>query len=293
MNPSSLRRSLTLAQLVIMGIILVQPTAPMPLFGVVFQEARGHVVTAILLAMVGMLLTAISYGRMARAFPTAGSAYTYVGEEIHPSLGYLTGWSMLLDYVLNPLICTIWCAKAAGNVLPVVPYAAWALFFAGLFTFLNLRKVQTTARVNTILAIVMGLVILWFLVAVARYVMALPVIDAGLFIRPFYDAPNFSLSHVATGTSLAVLTYIGFDAISTLSEEVIDPKRNILRATVLVCLVTGILSAIEVYAAQLVWVFGQVFPDVDTAFVHVAGRVGGSALFQTLNFTLLVASVGS
>ena len=98
-----------------MGIILVQPTAPMPLFGVVFQEAKGHVVVTILLAMVAMLLTAVSYGRMARAYPSAGSAYTYVGEEIHPAAGYLTGWSMLLDYVLNPLICTIWCAKAAGG----------------------------------------------------------------------------------------------------------------------------------------------------------------------------------
>lgn len=277
-----------------MGIILVQPTAPMPLFGVVFQEAKGHVVVAILLAMIAMLLTAVSYGRMARAYPSAGSAYTYVGEEIHPAAGYLTGWSMLLDYVLNPLICTIWCAKAAGNVVPAIPYALWALFFAGLFTFLNLRQVQTTAQVNTILAIVMGLVIVWFLVAVGRYILALPSgVDAAFFVKPFYDPATFSISHVATGTSLAVLTYIGFDAISTLSEEVVDPKRNILRATVLVCLVTGVLSAIEVYAAQLIWPFGQVFPDIDTAFVHVAGKAGGAILFQAINLTLLVASVGS
>src|SRR6266481_6391562 len=122
----------------------------MGLYGIVNNAAGGHVVTTILIAMVAMLFTAISYGRMARAYPSAGSAYTYVGEEIHPAAGYLTCWSMLLDYVLNPLICSIWCAKAAGNVLPMIPYALWALFFAGLFTFLNLRKVQTTAQVNTI-----------------------------------------------------------------------------------------------------------------------------------------------
>ena len=290
----SLRRTLKLSQLVIMGVILVQPTAPMPLFGVVFQEARGHVVVAILLAMVAMLLTAVSYGRMARAYPSAGSAYTYVGEEIHPVAGYLTGWSMLLDYVLNPLICTIWCAKAAGNIAPAIPYALWALFFAGLFTFLNLRQVQTTAQVNTALAVVMGLVIVWFLWAVGKYIAGLPSgVDAAFFLKPFYDPATFSMSHVATGTSLAVLTYIGFDAISTLSEEVVDPKRNILRATVLVCLITGVLSAIEVYAAQLIWPFGQVFPDIDTAFVHVAGKAGGVVLFQALNLTLLVASIGS
>ncbi len=277
-----------------MGIILVQPTAPMPLFGVVFQEAKGHVVVTILLAMVAMLLTAISYGRMARAYPSAGSAYTYVAEEIHPAAGYLTGWSMLLDYVLNPLICTIWCAKAAGNIAPAIPYGLWALFFAGLFTFLNLRQVQTTARVNTLLAIVMGVIIVWFLAAVGRYIWGLPSgVDAAFFLKPFYDPATFSMPHVATGTSLAVLTYIGFDAISTLSEEVVDPERNVLRATVLVCLITGVLSAIEVYAAQLIWPFGQVFPDIDTAFVHVAGKAGGPLLFQALNLTLLVASIGS
>src|SRR5690242_13858057 len=132
-----LHRSLGLWDLVFMGIILVQPTAPMPLFGVVEQEAHGHVVTGVLIAMVAMLFTAFRYGRMARVYPSAGSAYTYVGQEIHPALGYATGWSMLMDYVLNPLICTIWCSKAALNILPSVPYGVWAILFSLLFTWMN------------------------------------------------------------------------------------------------------------------------------------------------------------
>ena len=116
-----LRRALGLRELVFMGIIMIQPTAPMPLFGVAYQEARGHVVTLILIATVAMLFTAISYGRMARAYPSAGSAYTYVGQEIHPAAGFATGWSMLMDYVLNPMICTIWCSKAAMLVVPASP----------------------------------------------------------------------------------------------------------------------------------------------------------------------------
>ena len=94
----------------------------MPVFGVVMQEARGHAVTTILIAMVAMLFTAVSYGRMARAYPSAGSAYTYVGREIHSGLGFVTGWSMAMDYMLNPLICTIWCSKAAMNIVPQLPY---------------------------------------------------------------------------------------------------------------------------------------------------------------------------
>ena len=126
-------RVLGLWSLVIYGIVLIQPTAPMSPFGVVSAKAEGHVVTTILIGMVAMLFTAISYGRMAAVYPSAGSAYAYVGHTIHPSLGYATGWSMLFDYVMNPIICVIWCSKAAANFLPL-PFWVWATFFALLFT---------------------------------------------------------------------------------------------------------------------------------------------------------------
>ncbi len=111
-----LKRALGLPALVLYGIILIQPTAPMPLFGVAYDKAHGHVVTLILIGMVAMLFTAISYGRMANAYPSAGSAYAYVSREIHPAPGYLTGWSMMFDYVMNPIICVIWCAKATMDL---------------------------------------------------------------------------------------------------------------------------------------------------------------------------------
>src|SRR5579862_75626 len=105
LSQPQLRRVLRLRDLIFYGIIIIQPTAPMPVFGVVSQEARGHVVTAVLIAMVAMLFTAVSYGRMAQAFPSAGSAYSYVGSVFHPGLGFLAGWSIILDYLLNPVIC--------------------------------------------------------------------------------------------------------------------------------------------------------------------------------------------
>jgi putrescine importer len=288
-----LRRALSLWDLVFYGIIIIQPTAPMPLFGVVSHEARGHVTTAILIAMVAMLFTAVSYGRMARAYPSAGSAFTYVGREIGPTFGYMTGWSMAMDYMLNPLICTIWCSKAAGNIFPEIPYAIWALIFALFFTALNLRGIQASARTNRWLAAGMGVVIVVFLGSAVRYLATIADLTPGAFWRPFYDPATFSSSAVFTGTSIAVLTYIGFDGISTLSEEVRNPRRNILLATVLTCLVTGILASIQVYTAQLVWPDYLTFPDIDTAYVYVAGRVGGPVLFQVLNLTLLIATIGS
>jgi putrescine importer len=232
---------------------------------------------------------------MARLYPSAGSAYTYVARELNPVLGYVVGWSMLMDYLLNPIICAIWCSAAAQNVLPGVPYAAWAVAFVVLFTSLNLRGVQTSSRMNTLLAIGMSLVLVVFLAYAIRYIALVARPVAGEWLIPFYNPATFSASRLFQGTSVAVLTYMGFDGISTMSEEVENPRRNILLATVLTCLIVGVLSAIEVYVAQLVWPFREAYPEsmVDTAYVHVAMRVGGRFLFQLLNATLLIANMGS
>ena len=287
-----LRRALTLWDLIMYGVIVIQPVAPMSVFGVLSNRGHGHVVTTVLIAMVAMLFTAVSYGRMARAYPSAGSAFTYVGQEINPALGYVTGWSMVMDYMLNPMICTIWCSKQAMNFAPGVPYRVWIFFFVALFTGLNLRGIKTSARINAGLAAGMGVVIAIFFVTAARYIFGHPHDGAATFMRPFYDPAMWNSSAVLGGTSVAVLTYIGFDGISTLSEEAENPRRNILLATVFTCLVIGILSALEVYTAQLVWPASQPFPDVDTAFVHVAARAW-APMFAVVGLTLLVANFGS
>jgi amino acid transporter len=287
-----LRRSLTLWDLVFYGMVVIQLTSPMPVYGVISQEARGHVITAVLAAMVAMLLTAVSYGRMARVYPSAGSAYAYVRGEFGLFPGFLTGWGIVLDYLLNPLICTIWCSKAASNLLPI-PYPIWAILFALLFTMLNLRGVEASARTSRRLGIFMACVVAYMLAVMVRYLLHLTPWPPGFLTVPFYDPSNFSWKAVSTGTAIAALTYIGFDSISTLSEEAIEPERDVLRATVLVCLFTGILAAIEVYAGQLVWADFRHYPDVDTAYSFVAGRAGGRVLFHIINGTLLIATIGS
>jgi putrescine importer len=287
-----LRRTLTLWDLVFYGMVLIQPTAPAGIFGVVSEKAQGHVVTTILIGMVAMLLTARSYGRMARVYPSAGSAYAYVSKGIHPALGYLTGWSMVMDYVLNPTICTILCAQLTRNYLPGLPRWAGIVFFAALFTALNLRGIKSSARTNQIIGIGLGVIVLVFLGACATYLFGAPP-DAAALARPFYDPATFSWGLVLGGTSIACLTYIGFDGISTLSEEVQNPRRNIMLATVLTCLLIGVLAALQVYGAQLVWGGWTGFPNVDTAFVHVAGKAGGTAVFAIVNAALLIANIGS
>jgi amino acid transporter len=302
-----LHRTLGLWNLIIIGMVIVQPTAPMGIYGVISNKAHGHVVTTVFIAMIAMLFTAIGYGRMARIYPSAGSAYTYVGQEIHSFLGYVVGWATVLAYLLNPLICTAFCAKAAmgilpgilnyipglANISPDLSFYAWILFFAAFFTWTNLHGIKTSAKLEEGLCAGMVVVVVLFLACVVRAVWGMHH-DPGFFTHPFYDPATFKTSYLFAGTSVAVLTYIGFDAISTLSEEVENPRRNIMLATVLVCVIAGLLSALEVYAAQLIW-GSKPFPSnmVETAFAQVSGRAGGFWLFQTVNFTLLIANMGS
>jgi putrescine importer len=287
-----LRRTLTLWDLLLYGIIVLQPVAPMSAFGALSDRGHGHVVTAILIAMVAMLCTAVSYGRMARVYPSAGSAFTYVAREIHPAAGYVTGWSMVMDYIVNPLICTIWCAGQAHEFAPGLPVWGWKIFFAVVFTLLNMQGIKTSARVNATLAALMSGVVVIVFVTTIRYIFGHPHSEPGFFTRPFYDPKTFTFSDLFGCTSLAVLTYIGFDGISTLSEEAENPRRNIMLATVLTCLAVGILSASEVYVAQLVWPASEPFPNQDTAYVYAAARTW-APLFTILGATLLVANFGS
>jgi len=287
-----LRRTLTLWDLILYGMIVLQPVAPMSAFGALSDRGRGHVVTAILIAMVAMLFTAISYGRMARAYPSAGSAFTYVAQEIHPSIGYVTGWSMVMDYIVNPLICVIWCAGQAHEFAPAIPDWGWKIIFAVGFTLLNLCGIKTSARVNAGLTAGMSAVVVVIFVTAIRYIFGHAHSDPHFFTRPFYDPQTFTWGNLFGCTSIAVLSYIGFDGISTLSEEAENPRRNILLATVLTCVVIGFLSAAEVYVAQLVWPATEAFPNPDTAYVWAAARTW-APLFTIVGVTLVVANFGS
>jgi putrescine importer len=289
----TLHRVLTLSDLVFYGIFLIQPIAAVPLFGVADRLSRGHVVTTILIAMVAMMLTAFSYGRMATAYPAAGSAYTYVGRGLNPHLGFLTGWAMMLDYLVIPIINTIYGALTLTRLVPRVPFWMWAALLSIAITYLNLRGIRSTARTNLALLVPMCCVIGAFMLLAVRYLLQLGGASALFSVQPFYDRATTDFSSIATATSLAALTYIGFDGVTTLSEEVKDPERNVLRATVLVCFLTGVFSGIQVYLAQRVWPDYTSFPNVETAFMDVSRRVGGMSLFNAMALTLIVASLGS
>lgn len=299
-----LRRVLSLTDLVIYGIILIQPVAALPLFGHANDLSKGHAVTTILIAMVAMIFTAISYGRMANRFPAAGSAYTYVGRGISPYLGFVAGWSMFMDYMFIPILCVIFAAITANHLLSFLPYHFWIFFFVALFTFINLRGIKVASRTNWILMIIMSVVVFYFMAAAIHYIVLKDGFGGLFSSRPFYNPQSFSMSSIGSATALAALTYVGFDGLTTLSEEVKNPRRNVLIAAVMTCLITGVWSGAQIYLAQVSWPDWMSFTSgltdeaaknnaLDTAIMSVAHRVGGALLDGSLTVILMVASIGS
>jgi putrescine importer len=293
-----LRRTLKLSDLIFYGIVLIQPIAPVPLYGVAQKLSDGHFVLIILIAGFAMLITAVSYGRMAALYPAAGSAYTYVGKGLNPHLGFLAGWAMILDYLLQPLINTVWIStalheRAAYFHIPQIPFVIWALVIAGIMTALNLAGVKASATANKVLLAVMSVVVVYFIVVAVRFLYAGQG-WAGLFsIQPLYDAKTFNSHKILTATSFAALTYIGFDGVTTLAEDVENPKRNVLLAVVLTCLFAGVCSGIEAYLGARVWPDWRSFPNLETAFMDICTRAGGLILSWSMALVLIVAAFGS
>ena len=239
-----LRRTLSAWDLIFYGVVAVTPSAPATVFGIAQTRSGGHAVVTILAAMLAMVLTAISYGRMAALYPSAGSAYTYVGLGLHPYLGFVAGWAMLLDYIVSPIFCVIYGTLALQRAIPAIPFSVGAVLFAGGITWLNLRGIRSTAAANKTLLVLMFAVLLSFIGLAIRYVLVHAGF-AGLFQTfPFYSPRSFHVRAIASATSFAALTYLGFDAVTTLGEEVeiraatscLQPFRSVsLRACSAVC----------------------------------------------------------
>ena len=295
-NPGSgpqLKRVLGLWDLIFYGIVLIQPIGAIGLFGIASKVSYGHMATTLLIAMIGMMLTAISYGRMASLFPSAGSAYTFVGRGLNIHLGFIAGWVMLLDYLIIPIINTIYGSLTLQRLIPSVPFYIWVVSFIMVITFLNLKGIRSTARSNVLLLFVMCLIIGIFIVLAIRFIFNTQGWSGLLSYKPFYNPETFNLSAIMTATSFAALTYIGFDGVTTLSEEVRDPERNMLLAPALVCLFTGFISCLQIYLAQQVWPDYNSFTNSETAFFDVSSRVGGNIMFNAIAIILCIACLGS
>lgn len=269
---------LSLTALVLFGLAFVGPTAPYTFFGVGAVQSRGHFALVYLIAMVAVSFTAASYGKMATAFPEAGSTYAYASKAIHPVVGYLAGWVMILDYLLMPMLCVIIVGVTAKKLAPAIPYSVWVVATAAAITGINIAGIEMTSRATTIFNVILAVSVVWF-VSAAVWALTHGVGRGTLLsIEPFYAPQNFSLKAVMAATPVAVLSFLGFDGISTLAEDSENPQKNVARATILVCFIAGLLFILQTYLGQLIWPDYTTFSPIETAFSDIGRKIGGPAL---------------
>ncbi|MEV7782389.1 APC family permease [Kitasatospora sp. NPDC088351] len=265
-----LRRSLRFTDLLVYGLVFMVPIAPFGIFGSVFQGSGGMVALAYVLGMVAMMFTALSYAQMSRAFPMAGSVYTYAGRGIAAPIGFLSGWMILLDYVLVPGLLYLIAGVAMNSLVPAVPVWLWLVGFVLLNTAVNYLGVEMTARVNK--AMLIGeLVVLAVFIAVGLAALASGK-GRGFDLTPLYNPHTFSWSLVFGAVSIAVLSFLGFDGISTLSEENRDSARAIGRSMIAALLLAGSL-----FIAQT-WIASLLVPDPEALISQ--GDPNGTAFYD-------------
>ncbi|MGW5414825.1 APC family permease [Actinomadura geliboluensis] len=287
-----LKRSLGFRDLVVYGLIFMVPIAPFGIFGSVFEGAGGMVALAYAVGMLAMLFTAASYAQMSRAFPMAGSVYTYAGRGIAAPVGFLAGWMILLDYVLVPGLLYLIASVAMNSLVPGVPVWLWLAAFVVLNTVVNFFGIEMTARINRVMLLA-ELVILLIFLAVGVVALAQGKGHGGGSFTPIYNGDTFSWGLVFGAVSIAVLSFLGFDGISTLAEENRESARAIGRSMVAALVLVGLLFIVQTWVASLL------VPDPDalvkdgdpdgTAFYDAARVAGGAWLAKLTALATAIA----
>ncbi|WP_425327479.1 APC family permease [Pseudomonas nitroreducens] len=285
-----LKRTLSLGSVVLFGIAYMTPIIVLGTFGILADVTRGVVPSAYLVASVAMLFTALSYGRMAAAFPVAGSAYTYVRKSISPKLGFLAGWAVLLDYLFLPM--AIWLIGAAylHSAFPAVPQALWVLAFIGVTTAINVVGLRLAKNINGVLMLVQFLVLIAFVGLAIHYI-------TGDGSRPLWTLEPFLKEGtqpplIMGGAAIACYSFLGFDAVSTLTEETHEPRKTIPRAILLITLIGGGIFIAASYFVQLAHPSVE-FQNADSAAYEIARNIGGDLFVSFFLIGLIVGQFTS
>jgi amino acid transporter len=261
------------------------------MLGIVAIVSMGHLAPVYLVALVALFFTATSYGKMAARHPIAGSAYSYSQQAIHPHVGFVIGWALFLTYLLVPLLSVIAARDLCVNIVPGVPSWIWIVLFVVFMTAINFFGIKVTAGANAIMTGAMILAAVLF-VGLAVYALTQGVGEGVLFsAKPFYNPATFDTKLIMAGTAIGLFSYIGFDGVSTLAEEVENPRVNIGRATVLVCLFCALIFVVVAYLAQMVWPEYSTLPRDVSAVLNISERIGGQSFRFFIFLIMIVAGV--
>jgi amino acid transporter len=291
-----LKRSLSFADLIIYGLVYIGPIAPFAAYGFVNDLAKGMVVLVYLVSGVAMLFTACSYKMLSADFPLAGSAYAYARRAIGEKTGFIAGWMLVLDYILMPAAVTIAASIALHEVLPLVPRWILAISFVGAGVVINYIGLQLAAIVNKIIMLVQ-LAMAFAFISLGAYAIYHGAGAGHLTMKPLYQPGVFNVKILFSAVALASISYLGFDGISTLAEEVKgDSRRLVGRATLATLFLAALLFTLQTWvAADLA--NGMRFASPETAFYEIAAIAGGklfssmAAIVCAVTFGLTAASV--
>lgn len=274
-----LKRVLTVPDMIVYGLIFMVPIAPFGIYGGVFADSGGMPALVYVVGTLAMVFTALSYGMLIREWPVSGSVYAYTSRGLGPGVGFVTGWTLLLDYLLIPVLMYVVASTALSSIVPEIPAWAFSVVFVVVNTFVNVRGIGLTDIVNRVALVLEVLVLAVFVVLGIRWLLTDPA-SHGFSLQPFYNPATFDPRLVMSAVSLGVLSFLGFDGIATLSEEAKDGRRGPGRAMMASLAIVGSLFVLQTYIAGCISPDGAVFAhDNGNAFYLVAQVVGGRWLY--------------
>jgi len=283
-----LNRSVSTFDLLVYGLKFMVPIAPWAIFGTVYNSASGMVPLVYVIGLVAMVFTALAYAQMAKSFPLAGSVFSYVGRGIHPGVGFFAGWAILLDYLLVPTLLYVFAAESMIGLFPGTPRWLWAIVFVVVNTIINLAGIGSLKIANRVfLAIELVFVVIFVVIAV-RAINGQSLPNVGWSTTPIWDPNTVSAPLLAAALSIAVLSFLGFDGISTLAEESTGRKNPAGRAMIIALFVVAALFVTQTWLASLLAGGREAFSDdeVGNAFftlVEAASNTGWMNAFFAVN----------
>ncbi|MDF2682128.1 MAG: hypothetical protein K0R47_3318 [Brevibacillus sp.] len=289
---TSLKRSLSLFHVIFFGLAYMAPLTVFTTYGVATQVSRGMLPAAYILALVAMVFTAYSYGKMVKVYPMSGSAYTYTQKSLNSHIGFLVGWAILMDYLFLPMINYLVGSLYLSIYFPSVPYSVWVIGFIVVTTVINILGIKLATNINTVFVIYQFLVLIIFVALSIKGIMSGMGTGTLASIKPFFN-PDVPLSSIMAGASLLCLSFLGFDAVSTLSEETKNPGKTIPRAIMLVTLLGGALFIFIAYIGHMIYPDYASFKNADTASYEIIEYLGGTLLTSLFTAASLVGCLAS
>lgn len=282
-----LTRTITLWPLVLFGIAYIAPFIVLITFGIFSAASHGTLPTSYALSTVAMIFTAFSYGKLAKLYPVSGSAYTYARHAIGSRVGFMVGWAVMLDYFFLPMVVWLIGVSYLTGQFPDVPKALWLLAFIILTTALNVVGIKVATRTNVVLIAYQMLILVIFVALAIHSVVGRSGAGGLISTTPFWNSES-TISAVSAGAALTAYSFIGFDAVSTFAEEVVEPRKTVPRAIVLTALLAGIIFVIVAYFTQLQHPGGN-FANPDNAAEAIAKEIGGDFFGAVFLATVILA----